>query len=96
MPTAPEIRRADGEIGDIKVKHNIETEQSGSAARDVGVSREVSKNLYGKCVNREEGSSAIFRNWGKGGARVKRSENGIHDHSSVISDNQFLEQSPHD
>src|SRR5207247_4270518 len=45
VPAPPELAQARGAIGEIEIEHQIEAENSGYAARDVGITGEIAVDL---------------------------------------------------
>ncbi len=86
MPPSPELGDIAGEIWESEVLHQIEAKKSGCADCDIGISGEVTVDLYGK----QEGSYSKCYTV----LKVISQVNSVHGDGDIIGDDHFFEHPP--
>src|SRR5439155_26830991 len=85
VPAAPEFADAGGGVRQVEIEHDIEAENAGRAARDIGITGEVTIDL--KC----EGDRREHNRRGRiGAAAVNHRDERI----QVVGDEYFFEHAP--
>src|SRR5437879_481747 len=86
MPASPEVLRAGGEVGEVEVEGQLNSEALGDPSRGVGIAREVAVDLEGEGVDRDHSPTAI-----DGFTPVEQIG---HDGREVVGDDNLLGQAP--
>ncbi len=87
VPPLPEFAWGGGGVGDVEIRHEIEAQEAGGAAGDIGVSGEVGVDLEGEGGGAEEDGGAM-----DGGGLVDEVDEG----GEVVGEGDFLEEAPSD
>ena len=86
VPSVPEVGHGGGEEGLLEVHGQVDAHHLGSAAGDVGAAGEVTVDLEGVSQHAEEDVVAL--------ECKSVSEDGAHDGSHTVGNDQLLEQAP--
>src|SRR5262249_910718 len=86
VPAPPEVTGTGGEVRTIEVEHQLETEQPGGAASNIGVSGEVAVNLKREAEHRQVG----LRRGERSGTGEERIDQG----REVVGQDDLLPQAP--